>query len=754
MSSDDSSNVWLRKAVASFSKCEFATSAAYFCIAFKTDPENEDIKNEWKATFLFAIDKHIQNLEQADDVEAIVAAFQEAIESYPSCEDLHYNFANFYFKHSHLSKAVSHFCIALELNSDFHSAHLALENIKASSLARWHFIMINDVKRNLAFREAIKKIVSRCKAEVVLDIGAGSGLLSLYAMQAGVKQIYACEVSEMLYFMCKDVLEVNEIADKVILLNDMSTNISVPKSIPQKAQMLVTEIFDAALFGEKALTTISHALKNLLQPDSVVLPAKAVLYGAFIESEEIRKTFSFSSPSYGKLRFKQDVAFSVDVKEMKYTTEELSKLKSLRYLTETFVVVEVNFSDLKQLEKLLDKSFEMKFSIPFIESGTVDALAVWFDLILTEDIIISTRPPSQLIGWEQAIYPTNCRHSDVSLKDEIEFSVKFNEDYMQLTSINIKNNAKTNCLQRIPLKPEIVRYLNAQALHELMFAEIEKLSSALKNINILDMTFFPVTTFHCSHLSNVAKIVHVIHDDEFRKDISSFVSNTNSKPKKISYFQYEELLANNQCDNLFNVVLTDFIEPTGLIRNNLLEQFTYMKLVKCKMPNLVFMPYSIKVFGMLVESEDIIKKSRLINDENVDGFKIAQFLNIFETEVLQDVDLSKLSTINLSEPFLLLEIKLNERLSPEKVCTEPKYKSYVETVKEGKIHAIIYWYELLLAENVSISTLRMSHNWHQAAFIMKRVVDCHDGDLFKVDTTFCNGFLRINVVKVSTNHKQ
>jgi hypothetical protein len=65
---------------------------------------------------------------------------------------------------------------SLALNPNYNLSHLCLENIKASSIARWHYIMINDIKRNTAFKNAIFKAVKNGYYDV-LDIGSGSGLL-------------------------------------------------------------------------------------------------------------------------------------------------------------------------------------------------------------------------------------------------------------------------------------------------------------------------------------------------------------------------------------------------------------------------------------------------------------------------------------------------------------------------------------------------------------------------------------------------
>ena len=73
-------------------------------------------------------------------------------------------------------EAAGYFHKAVKLNPDFNDAKENFYRVANWLVERWHFIMLNDTKRNKIYNAAIQKAV-RSGSKTVLDIGTGTGIL-------------------------------------------------------------------------------------------------------------------------------------------------------------------------------------------------------------------------------------------------------------------------------------------------------------------------------------------------------------------------------------------------------------------------------------------------------------------------------------------------------------------------------------------------------------------------------------------------
>lgn len=69
-------------------------------------------------------------------------------------------------------------------------------------------LMLQDSVRNKAYKEAIFDNEYAIKDKIVLDVGAGTGILSIFCAQAGAAKVYAVEASET-YKIAEEIVKEN-----------------------------------------------------------------------------------------------------------------------------------------------------------------------------------------------------------------------------------------------------------------------------------------------------------------------------------------------------------------------------------------------------------------------------------------------------------------------------------------------------------------------------------------------------------------
>uniref|UniRef100_A0A8B9KLF3 Protein arginine N-methyltransferase n=1 Tax=Astyanax mexicanus TaxID=7994 RepID=A0A8B9KLF3_ASTMX len=91
--------------------------------------------------------------------------------------------------------------------------------------------MLHDRDRNEKYYQGIRAAVSRVKARgervVVLDIGTGTGLLSMMAVTAGADFCYGIEVFKPMAKAAASIVQKNGFSDKIKVINKHSTEVTV-----------------------------------------------------------------------------------------------------------------------------------------------------------------------------------------------------------------------------------------------------------------------------------------------------------------------------------------------------------------------------------------------------------------------------------------------------------------------------------------------------------------------------------------------
>merc|ERR1712061_18745 len=90
-----------------------------------------------------------------------------------------------------------------------------------------HATMLKDRPRTLAYQSFIESNASLFKDRVVIDVGAGTGILSLFAAKAGAKKVYAIEASG-LSEACRKIVQHNGYSDVIEVIHGRVEDVTLP----------------------------------------------------------------------------------------------------------------------------------------------------------------------------------------------------------------------------------------------------------------------------------------------------------------------------------------------------------------------------------------------------------------------------------------------------------------------------------------------------------------------------------------------
>ncbi|HEU4733001.1 MAG TPA: 50S ribosomal protein L11 methyltransferase [Kofleriaceae bacterium] len=257
------------------------------------------------------------------------------------------------------------------------------------SVPRWHFAMLNDEGRNRAFAGAIAQ--AGVEGGLVLDIGAGSGLLAMMAARAGARRVVSCEAVEPIARMARDIIAHNGLADRVTVVEAPSTSPLVAAALDQAATHLVTEIVDCGLVGEGLLPTLRHARDHLLTGDATIVPYAARIFYRLVESPAIYRN-NFVSTAAG---------LDVGLFNMFSTRDHFPvRLETWphRFLSLPQLARDFDFA----ADPLVPEVTECHVEVA--AGGTAHGVILWFELDLHRGICVSNAPSGQPTHWMQAAY--------------------------------------------------------------------------------------------------------------------------------------------------------------------------------------------------------------------------------------------------------------------------------------------------------------------------------------------------------------
>ena len=334
-----------------------------------------------------------------------------------------------------------------------------------------HAGMLHDherhLKYNLALKETIFETFGKSDSIQVLDIGTGTGILSMMAAKVSDKvKVTACEMFTPIANLARDIVKANGYQSKIDIVNKSSNSLEIPHDMAYKADILVTEILDSELIGEGVIPTINDAHKRLLSENACVIPAAAEVHIQLIESETLFKTHQLSSFNLPKsFRNCQGTANAHEL--------QCSQLypANIILLSDAHMCTEIDFTKLYIHNKTKKQSIHQKI-VNVTQSGKLHAVVMWWNLILHRESGITLNMAPSWVNrddfawrdhWMQCVYYLP-NEKNVHAGDAINL-IMHHDDYSVWFDVNDSNNSSTEL--STPLRPMCNCGLHVSYSHEM-----------------------------------------------------------------------------------------------------------------------------------------------------------------------------------------------------------------------------------------------------------------------------------------------
>ncbi|WWC92751.1 uncharacterized protein L201_007710 [Kwoniella dendrophila CBS 6074] len=178
---------------------------------------------------------------------------------------------------------------AVERDDDTHYFHSYEEN-------DIHEIMLKDTVRTVSYARFLLSNPQIFKDAVVMDVGCGTGILSMLAAKAGAKHVYAIEASG-LAVKARENIRKNGFEDVITVIQGKVEDITLPV---KEVDVIVSEWMGYMLLYESMLDSVLVARDRFLVKGGLMAPSQTRLVLSAITGKRIwKERISFWPSVYG-----------------------------------------------------------------------------------------------------------------------------------------------------------------------------------------------------------------------------------------------------------------------------------------------------------------------------------------------------------------------------------------------------------------------------------------------------------------------
>ncbi|KAI9220799.1 S-adenosyl-L-methionine-dependent methyltransferase [Blastocladiella britannica] len=246
--------------------------------------------------------------------------------------------------------------------------------------------MLLDTVRTAAYHSAIVGNAHLFTDRLVMDLGAGSGILSYFAALAGAHHVFAIEASavaqKMSALLAAAPISNPALAGKITVIQSKIEDLAEP--LP-KVDVLVSEPIGVLLFHERMLESFLLARDRFLKPGGTIIPSRGTISlapftDAFLFTETQSKARFWEAPQF----YGVDLSPLFPAARQEYfsmpVVGHINPATLMSDCTNVVPSVDWDFSTV-HVEELHDVIMPIEWVVKY--TGLMHGIAGWFDLLLS-----------------------------------------------------------------------------------------------------------------------------------------------------------------------------------------------------------------------------------------------------------------------------------------------------------------------------------------------------------------------------------
>jgi protein arginine N-methyltransferase 3 len=257
-----------------------------------------------------------------------------------------------------------------------------------------HLEMLSDHVRTESYRDALLgNANSLVGGRRVLDIGCGTGILSMFAAKAGAARVVGVDCSDILY-SAMDIVRENGLADRIALVKGRLEDTPLPDG-DQKFDLIVSEWMGYFLLFEGMLDSVLAARDRYLAPGGTMLPNRCTIsLLAVSDSARYDSLVGFWSDVYG---FQMSCMRSPILSEA-----SVEVVPPGAVVSDPATVLNLDINQCR----VEDTEFDTRFTLTIQRACQLTAIVGYFDTYfeLPTPVFFSTGPSATPTHWKQTVF--------------------------------------------------------------------------------------------------------------------------------------------------------------------------------------------------------------------------------------------------------------------------------------------------------------------------------------------------------------